>query len=176
MASSLRESVGQTVGYRMRLDTQVSKSTRIEVVTEGVLTRMLQSDPSLEGVAAVIFDEFHERSLQADLGLALALDARDNLAPDLKLMMMSATLDGERVAALLGDAPMVQCAGAHVPGRNAVRGEECAAAAGCDRAEGHAGVSGAGRCADCVGARSMKSRAMCWCSCRGRARSGACRR
>jgi ATP-dependent RNA helicase HrpB len=115
MASSLRESVGQTVGYRMRLDTQVSKSTRIEVVTEGVLTRMLQSDPSLEGVAAVIFDEFHERSLQADLGLALTLDARENLAPDLKLIMMSATLDGERVAALLGDAPIVTAQGRMFP-------------------------------------------------------------
>jgi ATP-dependent helicase HrpB len=115
MAGTLRESVGQTVGYRMRLDTQVSKSTRIEVVTEGVLTRMLQGDPSLEGVAAVIFDEFHERSLQADLGLALALDARDNLAPDLKLLMMSATLDGERVAALLGDAPIVTAQGRMFP-------------------------------------------------------------
>ncbi len=115
MAGTLRESVGQTVGYRMRLDTQVSKNTRIEVVTEGVLTRMLQSDPSLEGVAAVIFDEFHERSLQADLGLALTLDARDNLAPDLKLIMMSATLDGERVAALLGDAPIVSAQGRMFP-------------------------------------------------------------
>ncbi len=115
MAGTLRESVGQTVGYRMRLDTQVSKNTRIEVVTEGVLTRMLQSDPSLEGVAAVIFDEFHERSLQADLGLALSLDARDNLAPDLKLVMMSATLDGERVAALLGDAPIVSAQGRMFP-------------------------------------------------------------
>ncbi len=115
MAGTLRESVGQTVGYRMRLDTQVSKATRIEVVTEGVLTRMLQGDPSLEGVAALIFDEFHERSLQADLGLALALDARDNLAPDLKLIMMSATLDGERVAALLGDAPIVSARGRMFP-------------------------------------------------------------
>ncbi len=115
MAGTLRESVGQTVGYRMRLDTQVSKSTRIEVVTEGVLTRMLQSDPSLEGVAALIFDEFHERSLQADLGLALSLDARDNLTPDLKLVMMSATLDGERVAALLGDAPIVSAQGRMFP-------------------------------------------------------------
>jgi ATP-dependent helicase HrpB len=99
----------------MRLDTQVSKATRIEVVTEGVLTRMLQSDPSLEGVAALIFDEFHERSLQADLGLALSLDARDNLSPDLKLVMMSATLDGERVAALLGDAPIVSAQGRMFP-------------------------------------------------------------
>src|SRR5690349_6140401 len=115
MAASLRESVGQTVGYRMRLDTQVSRSTRIEVVTEGVLTRMLQSDPSLEGVAAVIFDEFHERSLQADLGLALSMDARDNLSPDLRLIVMSATLDGERVAALLGDAPIVSAQGRMFP-------------------------------------------------------------
>ena len=115
MAGTLRESVGQTVGYRMRLDTQVSKNTRIEVVTEGVLTRMLQSDPSLEGVAALIFDEFHERSLQADLGLALSLDARDNLTPDLKLIMMSATLDGERVAALLDDAPIVSAQGRMFP-------------------------------------------------------------
>ena len=115
MARTLREDVGQTVGYRMRLDTRVSRATRVEVVTEGVLTRMLQSDPSLEGVAAVIFDEFHERSLQADLGLALTLDARENLAPDLKLLVMSATLDGERVAALLGNAPMVTAEGRAFP-------------------------------------------------------------
>jgi len=115
MASTLRERVGQTVGYRMRLDTKVSRETRIEVVTEGVLTRMLQSDPSLEGVRALIFDEFHERSLQADLGLALALDARDTLTPDLKLVVMSATLDGERVSALLGDAPIVTAEGRAFP-------------------------------------------------------------
>jgi len=115
MASTLRENVGQTVGHRMRLDTRVSKATRIEVVTEGVLTRMLQSDPSLEGVAALIFDEFHERSLTADLGLALSLDARDTLSPDLKLVVMSATLDGERVAALLGDAPIVTAQGRMFP-------------------------------------------------------------
>ena len=78
MAHTLNEDVGDTVGYRMRLDTRVSRATRIEVVTEGVLTRMLQADAALEGVAAVIFDEFHERSLQADLGLALTLDARAN--------------------------------------------------------------------------------------------------
>jgi ATP-dependent helicase HrpB len=115
MAQTLRENVGQTVGYRMRLDTRVSRDTRIEVVTEGVLTRMLQNDPSLEGVAAVIFDEFHERSLQADLGLALVIDARENLTPDLKLLVMSATLDGERVAALLGDAPIVTAQGRVFP-------------------------------------------------------------
>ncbi|MEP7243997.1 MAG: ATP-dependent helicase HrpB [Gammaproteobacteria bacterium] len=115
MAQTLKEGVGQTVGYRMRMDTRVSRDTRVEVVTEGVLTRMLQSDPSLDGVAALIFDEYHERSLQADLGLALAIDARENVAPDLKLLVMSATLDGERVAALLDDAPLVSAQGRMFP-------------------------------------------------------------
>jgi ATP-dependent helicase HrpB len=115
MAQTLRQSVGATVGYRMRMDTRVSRDTRIEVVTEGVLTRMLQTDPSLEGVAAVIFDEYHERSLQADLGLALTLDARANLTPDLKLLVMSATLDGEGVARLLDDAPIVSSQGRTFP-------------------------------------------------------------
>ena len=95
----------------MRLDTRVSRETRIEVVTEGVLTRMLQQDAALEGVGLVIFDEFHERSLQADLGLALTLDAQTNLAPDLKLLVMSATLDAQGIAARLGNAPVVQSAG-----------------------------------------------------------------
>src|SRR6185295_7746162 len=115
MAQTLRQSVGATVGYRMRMDTRVSRDTRVEVVTEGVLTRMLQTDPSLEGVAAVIFDEFHERSLQADLGLALTIDARNNLTPDLKLLIMSATLDGESVAKLLDDAPIVTARGRMFP-------------------------------------------------------------
>jgi ATP-dependent helicase HrpB len=112
MASLLGERVGETVGYRMRLDTRVSRATRIEVVTEGVLTRMLQTDPALEGVGAVIFDEFHERSLNADLGLALALDARETIEADFRILVMSATLDGERIAALL-NAPVVD-----VPGRS----------------------------------------------------------
>jgi ATP-dependent helicase HrpB len=111
MAQTLGERVGGTVGYRMRLDTRVSRDTRIEVLTEGVLTRMLQEDAALEGVAAVIFDEFHERSLQADLGLALALDARAHLAPQLRLLVMSATLEGAAVASLLGDAPLVSAPG-----------------------------------------------------------------
>ena len=105
MAAVRREGVGETVGYRTRDDRRVGPATRIEVVTEGILTRRLQRDPGLEGVGLVIFDEFHERSLQADLGLALALDVRRHLRPDLRLLVMSATLDGDRVAALLGDAP-----------------------------------------------------------------------
>jgi ATP-dependent helicase HrpB len=112
LAHSLGEPVGQTVGYRMRLDTRVSRATRLEVVTEGVLTRMLQEDAALEGVAGLLFDEFHERSLQADLGLALSLDARTQLTPELRILVMSATLDGAAVARLLGDAPRVS-----IPGR-----------------------------------------------------------
>lgn len=115
MAQTLAEAVGRTVGYRMRLDTKVSRETRIEVVTEGVLTRMLQTDPALEGVAAVVFDEYHERSLQADLGLALALDARESLTPDLKIVVMSATLEGAAVSRLLGDAPVVTAHGRSFP-------------------------------------------------------------
>ena len=106
------EQVGATVGYRMRLDTRVSRATRIEVITEGVLTRMLQGDPELAGVGCVIFDEFHERSLQADLGIALCLDARKALDADFRVLAMSATLDGARVAQLLDGAPVVD-----VPGR-----------------------------------------------------------
>ncbi|MBS0367433.1 MAG: ATP-dependent helicase HrpB [Proteobacteria bacterium] len=115
MAQSLGEAVGATVGYRMRLDTRVSRATRLEVVTEGVLTRLLQEDPALEGIAAVIFDEFHERSLQADLGLALTLDARAQLSPRLRLLVMSATLDGGAVARLLGDAPLISATGRQYP-------------------------------------------------------------
>ena len=107
MAQTLGEPVGQTVGYRMRGEAKVSKATRIEVVTEGILTRMIQSDPELAGVGCVIFDEFHERSLNGDLGLALVWEALGALRPDLKLMVMSATLDAGPVAELLGGAPVV---------------------------------------------------------------------
>ena len=99
MAQLLGEAVGGTVGYRVRGDSAVSRRTRVEVVTEGVLTRMLQDDPSLEGVAALLFDEYHERNLVADLGLALALHSAALVRPDLRIVVMSATLDGARVAA-----------------------------------------------------------------------------
>ena len=115
MASTLGEQVGDTVGLRVRFGSKVSKRTRIEVVTEGVFTRLVLDDPSLEGVAAVLFDEFHERSLDADLGLALAREAQQGLRQDLKLLVMSATLDGARVAALLGDAPVVESKGRAFP-------------------------------------------------------------
>lgn len=111
MARLLGEQVGERVGYRVRLQSRVSKATRIEVVTEGVFTRMILDDPSLDGVAAVLFDEFHERSLDADLGLALALDAQAGLRDDLRLLVMSATLDAARVADLLDGAPVVRSVG-----------------------------------------------------------------
>jgi len=107
LASSLGETVGGTVGYRMRLDTRVGRSTRLEVVTEGVLTRLLQDDPTLEGIGLLIFDEFHERSLHADLGLAFALAAQRLVRPELRILVMSATLDVGPVARLLGDVPVI---------------------------------------------------------------------
>ncbi len=111
MAATLGESAGGTVGFRVRGETRVSARTRVEVVTEGVLTRMLQSDPGLEGIGLLVFDEFHERSVQADLGLALSLQAQELVRPDLRLLVMSATLDGAAVSMLLGDAPVVTSAG-----------------------------------------------------------------
>jgi ATP-dependent RNA helicase HrpB len=111
MAATLGEKVGETIGLRVRLQSLVSKRTRIEVVTEGVFTRRILDDPSLEGIAGVLFDEFHERSLDADLGLALALDAQQGLREDLRLLVMSATLDGARVRALIGDAPLIEAQG-----------------------------------------------------------------
>ncbi|MFN5999190.1 MAG: ATP-dependent helicase HrpB [Paracoccaceae bacterium] len=115
MAETLGEPVGRTVGYRIRGEAKVSAATRIEVVTEGILTRMIQSDPELSGVGLVIFDEFHERSLNADLGLALCLEVRGALREDLKLLVMSATLDAGPVAALMGGAPVVTSEGRAYP-------------------------------------------------------------
>lgn len=115
MASTLGESAGQRVGYRARFGSKVGRSTRIEVITEGIFTRMMLDDPELSDVAAVLFDEFHERSLDADLGLALALDAQGALREDLRLLVMSATLDGARVARLLGEAPVIESLGRAYP-------------------------------------------------------------
>jgi ATP-dependent helicase HrpB len=136
MADTLGEPVGGTVGYRIRHDTRVGPSTRIEVVTEGVLTRMLEHDPSLETAGLVVFDEFHERSLHADLGLALSLQSRSILRPDLRLLIMSATIEGEPVAKLLGGAPVITAEGRsfavetrYVPPRAGVRLERTVAAA-----------------------------------------------
>jgi ATP-dependent helicase HrpB len=115
MAKTLGERAGETVGYRVRFGSKVSRATRIEVVTEGIFSRQILDDPELDGVAAVLFDEFHERSLDADLGLALARDAQTGLREDLRLLVMSATLDGARVARLLGDAPVVESEGRAFP-------------------------------------------------------------
>ena len=115
MADLLGEEVGQTVGYRVRLDSKVSQQTRIEVVTEGILTRRLQSDPELEGVDLLIFDEFHERNLQTDLGLALARQVQEILRDDLKLLLMSATIDTARISKALGGAPVISSAGRQFP-------------------------------------------------------------
>jgi len=115
MVQTLGEPVGKTVGYRVQLDNKTGPDTVIEVVTEGILTRRLQSDPSLDGVAAVIFDEFHERNLQADLGLALCLDCQAGLREDLRILAMSATLDVAPVAELMGDAPVIASAGRAFP-------------------------------------------------------------
>lgn len=115
MAGQLGEKVGETVGYSIRYDTCRSRRTRIEVVTEGVLTRRLQNDPELKGIGLVVFDEFHERNLNSDLALALCHDARRGLREDLRILVMSATLDGEPIAKLLGDAPLVTSAGRSYP-------------------------------------------------------------
>ncbi|MDE2069626.1 MAG: ATP-dependent helicase HrpB, partial [Bradyrhizobium sp.] len=115
MAKTLGEPVGQTVGYRVRFGSKISRATRIEVVTEGIFSRQILDDPELSDVAAVLFDEFHERSLDADIGLALARDAQTGLREDLRILVMSATLDGARVAKLLGDAPVIASEGRAFP-------------------------------------------------------------
>ena len=130
LASELGEKVGETVGYRIRLDSKVGPDTRIEVVTEGILTRRLQQDPALEGVGLLIFDEFHERSLDADLALALSLNGRELFRDELplKILLMSATLEGDRLASVLNDAPVLRSEGRMYPvamrwGRPFVPGE-----------------------------------------------------
>jgi ATP-dependent helicase HrpB len=115
MAATLGEPVGATVGLRVRLESRISARTRIEVVTEGVFARMILDDPGLTGIAAILFDEFHERSLDADQGLAFALDAQAGLREDLRILPMSATIDGARVAGLLGGAPVIESAGRAFP-------------------------------------------------------------
>ena len=115
MSDLLKESAGATVGYRVRFENKISKQTRIEVVTEGILTRMLQNDNMLEGVGLVLFDEFHERSLHADLALALCREVQQVLREDLKIMIMSATLDGEKLSSLLNNAPILTSKGRQHP-------------------------------------------------------------
>lgn len=124
MAQTLGDVVGGTVGLRVRLGSKIGPRTRIEVVTEGVFTRMILDDPALDGVAAVLFDEFHERSLDADFGLALALDAQAGLREDLRILVMSATLDGARVARLLGDAAVIESQGRAYPVETRYRGRD----------------------------------------------------
>jgi ATP-dependent RNA helicase HrpB len=115
MAHTLSERVGETVGYRVRFGSKISRATRIEVVTEGIFSRQILDDPELSDVAAVLFDEFHERSLDADLGLALARDVQTGLREDLRILVMSATLDGARVARLIGEAPVIESQGRAFP-------------------------------------------------------------
>src|SRR5690554_3738487 len=145
MAAQLGEEVGDTVGYRIRFESRVSARTRIEVVTEGILTRMIQDDPALEGIGALVFDEFHERHLAGDLGLALALDVQAGLREDLRLLVMSATLDGERLATFL-DAPRLsgQARGRACAGATSGRRAGVPAGAARDRADG-AGAGPSGR-------------------------------
>jgi HrpA-like helicases len=116
MASLLSEEAGEMVGYRIRFETKISSKTRIEVVTEGILTRMLQTDNALANVGLVIFDEFHERSLQADLALALCYQSQQILREDLRILIMSATLDGEKISAAFDKAPIVTSLGKTISG------------------------------------------------------------
>lgn len=146
MAAQLGERVGETIGWRMRGDTRVGRTTRIEVVTEGVLTRLLLDDPTLDGVGLICFDEFHERSIHGDTGLALALSSQDVLRPDLRILVMSATIDGARVASLLDDAPVITSEGrawpvttGFKPPRTGQRLEEATVAGIRDALAGHEG-------------------------------------
>ena len=111
MASNLNEKVGQTVGYRIRMETRISSETKIEVVTEAVLTRMLQNDQSLEDIAMVIFDEFHERNIHSDLSFALSLQVQELLRDDMKILVMSATLNSDQLIQMIGDVPVLTSQG-----------------------------------------------------------------
>lgn len=124
MATQLGESLGKRIGLRTRLESRSSRETRVLVVTEGVFTRMILDDPGLDGIAAVLFDEFHERSLDSDLGLALALDAQAGLRPDLRLLLMSATLDDQRIAQFLDEAPVIRSDGRAFPVETRYRGRD----------------------------------------------------
>ncbi|MBQ4616588.1 MAG: ATP-dependent helicase HrpB [Mailhella sp.] len=134
MAASLGEQAGQRVGYRVRLESRVSRDTRVEIITEGILTRRLISDPELSGVSCVVFDEFHERSLQADTGLALCLEAQQALRPDLKILVMSATLDSDSISSFLAPCPVVKAEGSSYPVE--LRYAPCPAAGGIGTFEG----------------------------------------
>jgi ATP-dependent helicase HrpB len=164
LASELGEKVGETVGYRIRLDSKVGPNTRIEVVTEGILTRRLQDDPALEGVGLLIFDEFHERSLDADLALALSLNGRELFRDEqpLKILLMSATLEGERLAGLLDDAPILRSEGRMYP-----------VTMRWGRPFQPANSSSRAWCRPSSKPCTMKP-AACWCSCRGRRKFAAC--
>ena len=151
---------GETVGYRVRFGSKISRATRIEVVTEGIFSRQILDDPELSGVAAVLFDEFHERSLDADLGLALARDAQTGLRDDLRILVMSATLDGARVGKLLGDAPVVDSEGRAFPVETRYLGRK--ADAPIER-----------QMADAIATRCAPIPAQCWLSCRAPPKSAA---
>jgi ATP-dependent helicase HrpB len=170
MAHLLDEPIGETVGYVTRGDRRVGPRTRIEVITEGVLTRRLQRNPELAGTGLVVFDELHERNLQTDLGLALALDARRALRPDLRLLAMSATIDADRIAALLGGgdpATIVVGDAAEYPVE--VRWKPLR-----DRARLVGHVAARGMSPPRSGRRSQRSPVTCWCSSRGWARWCEC--
>lgn len=115
LAFQLNEEVGETVGYKIRFENKISKSTRLEILTEGILTRMLQEDGALENIGLVIFDEFHERSLHADLALALTREIQTILRPDLRILIMSATIDGEKLSSVLNNAPIITSKGRQHP-------------------------------------------------------------
>ena len=115
LAALLKEELGETVGFRIRFESKTSSKTKLEVLTEGMLTNILQQNSTLDGIGLIIFDEFHERSLHSDLALALCLDIQNILRPDLRILIMSATLDGQAISSLLGNAPIVTSSGRQFP-------------------------------------------------------------